>query len=46
METISDEDFKKFMEWLPERTKLLYRAGMCSNKVIEEWYQIYKKQTK
>lgn len=48
MEKLNDEEFKKFFEWLPARTRLLFKVGMVSKKVMESWLNLYQieKETK
>lgn len=43
LEAMPEQEFQDFFSWLPERTKLLVRGGMCDwREVLPEWYDKYQ----
>ncbi len=35
-----------FTDWLPERTRLLIKTGMCGEEVLIAWYRKYLADTR
>ena len=45
VETLTDEEFKIFFDWLPERVKSCVHSGMVDwKKVLPEWYNKFIKE--